>query len=79
MLPSIRGRPRYTLRVREEADRIQVSVSDDGSGFDPAEEHEGHFGLVLMRERVEATGGSFDLRTKLGHGVVVSASIPTSI
>jgi signal transduction histidine kinase len=55
-----------------------VAVRDDGCGFDarPIASPEGHFGIDLMRERVQALGGSLVIDSRLGFGTTVSASIP---
>jgi signal transduction histidine kinase len=54
-----------------------VTISDDGTGFDPAANGFGEgLGLRLMRERVEELGGSMSIDSKPGEGTVVSASIP---
>lgn len=57
--------------------RLQVSVRDDGKGFDPQTAHiEGHLGLEGMRERVELLGGTFYVWSAVGQGAVVRADIP---
>ena len=57
--------------------RLQISVRDDGKGFDPKTAHtEGHLGLEGMRERVELLGGTFYLWSAVGQGTVVRADIP---
>ena len=54
-------------------------MADDGKGFDPkALKPDGHFGLDWMRERVELTGGSFDVDSAVGQGTVVRVSMPLS-
>ncbi|MBE0626292.1 MAG: sensor histidine kinase [Burkholderiales bacterium] len=56
---------------------VSVEVADDGPGFDPgALKVDGHFGLDWMRERVELLGGDFEVRSALGRGAVVRASLP---
>jgi len=56
---------------------VSVEVADDGPGFDPkALKPDGHFGLDWMRERVELLGGSFEVRSAIGQGAVVCASLP---
>jgi signal transduction histidine kinase len=58
---------------------VELSVSDDGSGFDLSSVDEAsHFGLQLMRERVEALGGEFEIVTAPGLGTVVSARLSSS-
>ena len=57
--------------------RLQVSVRDDGKGFDPqTAQTEGHLGLAGMRERVELLGGTFYVWSAVGQGTVVRADIP---
>jgi signal transduction histidine kinase len=54
-----------------------LSVSDDGAGFSrEAVDEESHFGLQLMRERVQAIDGQLDIVTSLGVGTIVTATIP---
>jgi signal transduction histidine kinase len=55
-------------------DGLQLTVRDDGQGFDPA--HSGGFGLVTMRERAEQVGGRLDIDTAPGAGSCVRAHIP---
>lgn len=54
---------------------VEVSVRDDGRGFDPARS-EGGFGLVGMRERVELAGGELRIEAAPGEGTRISARIP---
>jgi signal transduction histidine kinase len=53
-------------------------VADDGIGFaGETVDRTNHFGLQLMRERIESAGGSVVVDSRLGQGTCVSASIPT--
>lgn len=54
---------------------VEVTVRDDGRGFDPATAN-GGFGLVGMRERVELAGGELRIDSRPGRGATVSATIP---
>jgi len=69
------GARRATLQVRGGEDRIDLLVSDDGGGFDPAAESNG-FGLAGMRERVELAGGELRIESTPGSGTRVMASVP---
>jgi signal transduction histidine kinase len=60
--------------VAEHHDLIDVTVADDGSGFDPATT-DGGFGLRGMRERVQLAGGSMTIDSS-GDGSVVRARLP---
>ncbi len=48
------------------------TVVDDGSGFDPEHEPEGHFGLVGMRERATKIGATIKFDSKPGIGTAVT-------
>lgn len=48
------------------------SVVDDGIGFDPAHEPDGHYGLVGMRERASKVGASIKFDSKPGVGTAVT-------
>ena len=54
----------------------EVSVTDDGVGFDPADLPQSSHGLVGMRHRVEASGGRLDVNSQPGRGSRVSGTIP---
>ncbi|MBT8217566.1 MAG: hypothetical protein HKN24_08390 [Acidimicrobiales bacterium] len=41
----------------------EVSITDDGQGFDVKRDFKGHYGIVGMRERAEKIGGRFDVRS----------------
>jgi signal transduction histidine kinase len=64
-----------------DARRVQLSVRDDGHGFDsqPAENgQDGHFGLIGMRERAEQIGGTLSIHSAEGSGTEVVADVPIS-
>jgi signal transduction histidine kinase/DNA-binding NarL/FixJ family response regulator len=58
---------------------MQVVVSDNGGGFDVGkvlQDGAAHFGLGMMRERAEATGGRLEVRSAPGRGTKIVAYIP---
>jgi two-component system sensor histidine kinase DegS len=63
------------------ADRLSVSIRDDGVGFDVAEAR-AHaafaksIGLNSMRERAALAGGRFEIESTVGHGTRICASFP---
>jgi signal transduction histidine kinase/DNA-binding NarL/FixJ family response regulator len=60
-------------------DSIQVFISDNGMGFDPSKSMgKDHFGLQIMRERMEQIRGTFEIRSKPGSGTQVLLSLPRS-
>jgi signal transduction histidine kinase len=56
---------------------IELSVSDDGTGFDTSAESSG-FGLGGMRERLGLVHGTFAVAASPGGGTTVTASLPAS-
>ncbi|MCX6067155.1 MAG: histidine kinase, partial [Chloroflexi bacterium] len=58
---------------------IQLSVSDDGVGFDPRQRLKDggqHFGVDMMRERVDSLGGRLELNSAPGQGTRLIVFIP---
>ncbi len=71
------GAREVVVTVSSDADNVCVSIDDNGQGFEPIlVNREEHFGLQLMRERVEAIGGLFQIVTSIGIGTTVVARIP---
>ncbi len=63
------------------ADRVRVSVQDDGQGFEmPATLSDlatlGRFGFVGMHERVQLLRGTLTVRSELGKGMTIIADVP---
>jgi signal transduction histidine kinase len=68
-----------TVRLWQDDEVLRVSVSDDGSGFAwSTVDTDRHFGLQIMKERIEAAGGSMFVDSRLGAGTTVAASLPKS-
>jgi signal transduction histidine kinase len=59
---------------------VVLGVEDDGRGFDPVEVEvlpgQGGFGLVSMRERVQAIGGRLTVASRPGGGTCLQARVP---
>ncbi len=56
---------------------VELSVQDDGIGFDPAcPIPNAGFGLHSMRERAIALSGSIQVKSASGHGTTIHAQIP---
>lgn len=66
-----------TLRILQEPSCLRLVVGDDGRGFDPGDvDTDAHFGLQLMKERIELFGGDMLVDTELGRGTNVIARFP---
>ena len=57
---------------------VEVSVRDDGVGFDTTTQPRSAYGLVGMRFRVEAEGGTLILVSAPGQGAMIRARLPQS-
>ena len=61
------------------SDGIALTIVDDGVGFDVDAAWRRGLGLISMRERVEAIGGTFGLRSSPGAGTRLEVSVPVPI
>jgi signal transduction histidine kinase len=64
-------------RQSERQEAIEVSIADNGRGTDLAAPRTG-LGLVGMRERAAAIGGSLKLASQRGEGFIVTAWLPVA-
>ncbi len=63
------------IRLDDEDGRgLRLEVSDDGDGFDP--DGPRGLGLIIMRERAQAVGGSLNLHTAPGAGTRIELRLP---
>ena len=72
---------RVLVRLGKEGKSIGLKISDNGTGFDMEEVRlkEGMskgLGLASMRERVELSGGHFNIETGAGRGTAILACWP---
>jgi signal transduction histidine kinase len=56
-------------------DELFLRVNDNGSGFDTAEENDGH-GLVSMRTRSNDIGAHLEVLSARKHGTTVTLQVP---
>jgi signal transduction histidine kinase len=67
------------LSFTREKGWLQVTVHDNGMGFDPLVAHgaeDGHYGLSFMRERAQGVGGRLDVISAPGQGTAVFVQVP---
>lgn len=69
------GGPSTVCVSLEAGERLRLTISDDGSGFD-GEPHSAGLGLANMRERVQGLGGELRLSSDRGRGTKVEAVLP---
>lgn len=67
------------VHVEQADDSWQVTVADDGLGFDVdrLQANGGHrYGLITMRERIEGLGGDLAIESRPGQGTRVRIQVP---
>ena len=71
------GSRRFEVRLRGEADAVELTVKDSGSGFDPQQGVRGRgLGLTSMKERLALVHGELSIHSELGRGTTVHAFVP---
>jgi nitrate/nitrite-specific signal transduction histidine kinase len=50
----------------------ELTIKDDGRGFDPEQLLPGHFGLAILRERAEAIGAHLVIESRPGAGTILT-------
>ena len=73
---------RVGLQLDKEDNRLRLTVTDNGRGFDPAEKLSdssavGGFGLAGMRDRTMLCDGKFEIASAKGKGTTVRISLPS--
>jgi signal transduction histidine kinase len=71
----LHGKP-HSMRITlfQRFQEVEVSVQDDGAGFDP--EQDRGIGILGMKERVESLGGVVQIDSKPGNGCVMAFFLP---
>jgi signal transduction histidine kinase len=62
-----------------DAGHIDLTIQDDGLGFDPADIDPGRLGLSIMSDRIQNIGGTLETISRKGEGTVIKVtwSAPT--
>ena len=57
---------------------VVLTIQDDGQGFDSTRlgRESGHFGYIIMRERVESLDGRLRVDSQAGHGTTLRIELP---
>jgi len=50
---------------------VELSIKDNGRGFNPDNIPYGHFGLIIMRERVQNIGGTIQIVSSKGEATLI--------
>jgi len=67
------------VHIDTDEERVEVTVEDDGVGFNISEALEGSMGIKVIKDRVEILGGEIILDSAKGQGSRISFLIPAGI
>jgi NarL family two-component system sensor histidine kinase YdfH len=70
------GASRVVIDLTVRPSALDIQISDDGSGFDPAAIPAGHYGLQGLRERILGANGKFDILSASGKGTTLKVNLP---
>lgn len=69
-----------SIRTRKTDTGSEITVSDNGCGYDPADDSEPHVALKNIRQRLRLMcGGSLSITPNDGGGTTVTVTIPDSV
>lgn len=57
--------------LRDQDDKVKLSVEDDGIGLGSAGDRENHHGLIIMQERTRSIGGTLEMEDREPQGTRV--------
>jgi signal transduction histidine kinase len=66
-----------TVTVRQTDESLELTVEDDGHGFDPGRTR--GLGLLGMEERVKQLGGHLEIQSQPGKGTALRVTLPTTV
>jgi PAS domain S-box-containing protein len=70
------GASKAEITVTTTEDVLQLTVTDDGQGFDTSTPHPGHLGLGTMADRAAAAGAVLTVDSEPGSGTRVHLHLP---
>jgi signal transduction histidine kinase len=68
------GASQVDLRLNCAPEGIELSIKDNGRGFDPSNIPFDHLGLGIMRERAQEIGAEVEISTTPGQGTEISVT-----
>ena len=68
------GARQATVYLRCTPDSVEMTIHDEGRGFDVAQVPPDHLGLGIMRERAESIGATLTVESRIGQGTQVKVT-----
>ncbi|MEP6989241.1 MAG: GAF domain-containing sensor histidine kinase, partial [Chloroflexota bacterium] len=57
-----------------DAGQVELTIKDDGMGFEPENISPGHLGLSIMKDRVQGIGGTLETTSHKGQGTLIKVN-----
>lgn len=73
------GAENVKVHIDTDEERVEVTVEDDGKGFNVSQALEGSMGIKVIKDRVEILGGELIIDAAVGQGSRISFNIPAGI
>jgi PAS domain S-box-containing protein len=70
------GAGQVLIDLRHDDRMAELSIRDDGRGFDPDNIPPGHFGLTMMQERARDAGAALSISSQPGEGTKLTVHWP---
>jgi PAS domain S-box-containing protein len=67
------------VRLRHLPGKVELTIRDDGKGFDPDQIPDGRFGLAGICERARLFGGGATIESQPDHGTLITVSLPLEV
>jgi signal transduction histidine kinase len=69
------------VEMEKDEHHVQLAIRDNGQGFELPDDwfelvRNGHLGLLGMRERAEAVGGTMEVISQPGRGTLIQVNVP---
>jgi signal transduction histidine kinase len=64
------------IDLAADGNQLELTIRDDGSGFDPALVPAGHIGLEGMRARARILGADLQIDSRAGQGTRITVTMP---
>lgn len=63
-----------TIYFTSRSGHVELTIQDNGRGFDPADTALGHLGLSIMNDRIQSIGGAIEILSQKGNGTLIKVS-----
>lgn len=70
---------KLTVHVTSDKETVQLTVGDDGGGFEPNQSYPNHWGLEGMNERAQLVNGQLQIESQAGRGTTIQLTIPEKV